>query len=291
MSLFRRNDAGIRLTVAALSDVGKERSHNEDRYLVADLTSHETGAGEVERRYDVGPRGALLLVADGMGGAAAGELASQMASDLVFEQLATAWSADPDPTPERFAHRVRDAIERANARIHAESQRRLDLQGMGTTATTVGILGPRFLLSQVGDSRAYLVRDGAAVQITRDQSFVQHLLDTGRVTEEQAHQMAPKNVILQALGPHPTIEVVQSWAPIAKDDVVLLCSDGLSGLVSAAEIADAVTSATSLGRACRELVDLANERGGPDNITVVLARLTGKGLFSPDELEGSAQLA
>jgi protein phosphatase len=274
--------------VAALSDVGQSRSHNEDRYLVADLTTRETSLQEGERKVEIGPRGALLLVADGMGGAAAGELASQMATDLVFEQLATGWASEPDPSPERFAARTREAIERANARIYAESQRRPDLQGMGTTATTVGILGPHLLLSQVGDSRAYLVRNGAAVQITRDQSFVQHLLDTGRVTEEEAYQMAPRNIILQALGPNPTVEVVQSWQPIAKDDVVLLCSDGLSGVVSAAEMGEIVGSTPHLDRACRLLVDLANEQGGPDNITVVLARLSGGGLFSPGELQEAA---
>jgi protein phosphatase len=286
VSLFRRNDSGIRVAVSALTDVGRGREHNEDRYLVADLTTRETSLNEGQRRYELGPRGSLLLVADGMGGAAAGEMASQMAVDLIYEQLATGWSSEPDASPELFARRVREAVERANARIHAASESEPHLQGMGTTATIVGILGSRLLLSQVGDSRAYLVRSGVAVQMTRDQSFVQHLLDTGRVSEEQAYEMAPRNVILQALGPHDSVEVVQHWQPMLRGDAVLLCSDGLSGLVSAAEIGQVVTTTEDPALACRKLVDLANERGGPDNITVILARLTGGGLITPDQVEG-----
>jgi serine/threonine protein phosphatase PrpC len=283
VSLFRRNDSGIRLAVSALTDVGRSRDHNEDRYLVADLTTRDTSVQNGSRPSELGPRGSLLLVADGMGGAAAGEMASQMAVDLIFEQLVTSWSSETDDSPDLFALRVREAVERANARIHAVSQEQPHLQGMGTTATLVGILGPRLLLSQVGDSRAYLIRDGVAVQMTRDQSFVQHLLDTGRVSEAEAYEMAPRNVILQALGPSPTVEVVQHWQPLLRGDLVLLCSDGLSGLVSADDIAGIVTSTDALSKACQKLIDLANERGGPDNITVILAKMTGDGLMAPEE--------
>ena len=286
MSLFRRNDPGIRLAVAALTDVGQSRDHNEDRLLVVDLTTRDTSVKNGARPTELGPRGSLLLVADGMGGAAAGEMASQMAVDLIFEQLATSWSSETDSSPDLFALRVREAVERANARIHAVSEEQPHLHGMGTTATVVGVLGPQLLLSQVGDSRAYLIRDGVATQMTRDQSYVQHLLDTGRVTEEEVYEMAPRNVILQALGPSPTVEVVQHWQPILRGDLVLLCSDGLSGVMSAEDIAGIVTSTEALPKACQKLIDLANERGGPDNITVILARVTGDGLMAPDEVEG-----
>jgi PPM family protein phosphatase len=286
LSLFRRNDPTIRLAVSALTDVGKTRDHNEDRYLVADLTSRNALLGDGQRPCELGPRGYLLLVADGMGGAAAGEMASQMAVDLIYEQLATTWSAEADPGPDLFALRMREAVERANARIHAMSREQPHLQGMGTTATVVGVLGSRLLVSQVGDSRAYLIRGGAAVQMTRDQSYLQHLLDTGRLSEEQATGIAPRNVILQALGPDPTVEVVQHWQPVLRDDTVLLCSDGLSGLVTAADIGRIVTETVNLSRACRQLIDLANERGGPDNITVIVARMTGGGLTTAEAAEG-----
>jgi len=286
LGLFHKDTSGIRLTVSALTDVGKTRQHNEDRYLVADLSSKESARDGLERDYVLGPKGALLLVADGMGGALAGEVASQMATDLILESLAAGWVADPDSTPEGFARHVRDSIERANAQIHHRSMTEPELDGMGTTATLVGVLGTNLLISQVGDSRAYLVREGVATQVSRDQSYVQHLIDTGRVSEQEARQMASDNVILQALGPQPTVEVVQTWEPVRRDDVVLLCSDGLSGLVGAEEIGQVVARGQNLSRASKRLVKLANSRGGPDNITVIIARMGGDGMASAAEPAG-----
>jgi serine/threonine protein phosphatase PrpC len=286
LSLFRTRDTSIQVSVSALSDAGQTRQHNEDRFLIANLTTRDM-LGVGQHRYQLGPQGSLLMVADGMGGAAAGERASQMAADLIYEQLAMGWCSEQNPNPELFIVRVREAVERANRRIYDASQSQPDLMGMGTTATIAGLLGTRLLLSQVGDSRAYVIRDGVAVQMTRDQSLVQHLLDTGRVTQEEAHEMAPRNLILQALGPSPSVEVVQGWQPIVRNDVLLLCSDGLSGLVPPEELAHEVQSASSLGEACERLIAVANERGGPDNITVVVAHLTGDGLPTLDELESS----
>jgi protein phosphatase len=272
--------------VCALTDAGQTRQHNEDRFLIANLTTRDM-LGEGQHRYQLGPKGSLLMVADGMGGAAAGERASQMAADHIYEQLAMGWSSEPDNNPDLFLVRVREAVEKTNRRIHDVAHSQPDLFGMGTTATIAGILGDRLLLTQVGDSRAYLIRDGVAVQMTRDQSLVQHLLDTGRVTVEEAHAMAPRNLILQALGPSPSVEVVQGSQQIIRDDYVLLCSDGLSGLVPSEELASEVGAASNLHEACRRLIGLANERGGPDNITVVLARLGGGGLPTADEVESS----
>jgi len=266
------------VVVSARSDVGRSRDHNEDRFLVADLTTRDASLDLSGRKFDLGPKGSILLVADGMGGALGGEVASQMAVDLIYEQLAAAWTEDHETSAERFRFRVRDAIERANVRIHERSQRQLELHGMGSTATLVGLFDGHFLLNQVGDSRAYLVRKEGVIQLTHDQSFVQQLLDTGRVTEEQAERMGNRNVILQALGPAPTVDVVQSWRRIQRDDVILICSDGLTGVVGSAEIQAVVVDAPNLTQACESLIDLANSRGGPDNITVILARLTGDGL-------------
>lgn len=285
MSPSRRDDSGAGITVSADSDVGRSRDHNEDRFLVADLTTLDVSSGTAEREYSLGRKGAILLVADGMGGAAAGEIASQMATDLIYQALATTWATDLDDSPERFASCMREAVEEANERIHARSNASLDLQGMGTTVTLAGVLGSSLLLSQIGDSRAYLVRGGVAVQLTKDQSFVQRLIDTGRVSEEEASRMAPKNIILQALGPQPTIDVVQSRQSVAHEDTLLLCSDGLSGLVTRAEIGEIVTHESDLTRAREQLIALANSRGGPDNITVILARVAADGSVKPEEVE------
>ena len=160
---------------------------------------------------------------------------------------------------------------------------------MGTTATVVGILDGSILVGQVGDSRAYLIRSESAVQLTHDQSFVQRLVDVGRVTKEEADRMSTKNIILQALGPSPTLEVVETRYPALRGDTALLCSDGLSGVVEAAEMATVVTEEEDLSTACQRLVDLSNERGGPDNITVVLARVTGNGLTPPEEVNPGDQ--
>lgn len=273
------------MTIAARTDVGKTREHNEDRYLIGDLTSGVASSEQDEFAYSLGPKGVLLLVADGMGGASAGEIASTMATDLIFRHLAAGWGADSDSSPQAFADYVRDSVQTTNVRIHERAVSRIELDGMGTTATLVGVLGSNLLVTQVGDSRAYLIREGVATQVSHDQSYVQHLIDTGRVSEEEAG-MVDNNVILQALGPTPTVEVVQTWEPVLDGDVVLLCSDGLSGLVDGDEIAEVVDRGQNLSAACKKLVKMANERGGPDNITVVAARIDGDGLASAAEAAG-----
>lgn len=291
MRLFRREPTGVHLTVAADTDVGRTRDHNEDHYLVADLTartrSFENGD---ERDFGVGQKGCLLMVADGMGGAVGGEVASEMAAEVIFEELTRSWSDDSAADPEAFAAAVQGAVEEANRRIHERASSQEELRGMGTTATIVGVLGGHLLLSQVGDSRAYRVRDGEVTQLTRDQSFVQQLVDTGRVSAEEAARMPQKNVILQALGPKPTVDVVQSWVPAVKEDILLLCSDGLSAMVGDEAIGEIVAGTSNLVRGCSRLIALANENGGPDNITVVLARVEGTDLPSVEEVpEGNSR--
>jgi protein phosphatase len=231
---------------------------------------------------DVSARGSLLVVADGMGGAAAGELASQMATDAIFRHLARVWSREPEATPQRFAYRLKEAVEVANQELHAYASAHPEVRGMGTTATAVGLLNDCCFLTQVGDSRAYLVRNGRAVQLTKDQSLMQRLIDAGELTEEEAARNERRNIILQALGPDPHIKVDLTYQELRRGDVLVLCSDGLSGQVASDEIAAVIARAPTLAAAGDELIALANERGGPDNITVVLARVSGAGLRPPD---------
>src|SRR5262245_44573860 len=152
---------------------------------------------------------------------------------------------------------------------------------MGTTATVAGLLGDTLYIAQVGDSRAYLVRNGIARQITKDQSLMQKLIEAGELTEEEAEHSERRNIILQALGPEPTIKVDLTHQTVRRGDQLVLCSDGLSGQVSKEEIAEVVTKETDLTAACRELIDRANANGGPDNITVIIARFDGPGLQGP----------
>ncbi len=285
MSLFGSKKPAITITVFGKTDKGMQRDHNEDRFLVADLTQQNPSLKPEVRQHQLGPKGSLLVVADGMGGAAAGEVASEMATDSIYEQMATQWVQDQKNTPQQFAFRLREAIEAANAQIHKYSKEHPEYRGMGTTATTVGILENFLYLTQVGDSRAYLVRKGEATQLTKDQSLTQRLVDAGELTEEEAEKSERRNIILQALGPDAKVRVDLTHQEIRRGDTVVLCSDGLSGQVKKEEIAEMVNTTEDLVEACSKLIDLANARGGPDNITVVVARLDGDGLNNPGDGE------
>src|SRR5881409_3712118 len=146
----------VRIAVFGKTDLGRTRDHNEDRFLVADLTRKAASLQPDVRHHDIGPRGTLLVVADGMGGAAAGEVASEMATDTIYQQMIRAWGRAREATPHRFAYRLKEAVEVANGHIHAYAKAHPEVRGMGTTTTAVGVLADHFFLSQVGDSRAYL---------------------------------------------------------------------------------------------------------------------------------------
>jgi protein phosphatase len=276
--MFGRSSKPIRVEVFAKTDLGRSREHNEDRFLVADLTRKTASLQPQVRQHDIGERGTLFVVADGMGGAAAGEVASEMATDTIYAHLVKTWHEEDDPTPQRFAYRLKEAVEVANSSIHAHAKAHPEVRGMGTTTTAAGVLADHLYLTQVGDSRAYLVRAGTAYQLTKDQSLMQRLVEAGELTEEEAARSERKNIILQALGPDPKVKVDLTHQDVRRGDVLVLCSDGLSGQVRKDEIARIVTEAPNLSAACDQLVALANERGGPDNITVVIARFDGDGL-------------
>jgi protein phosphatase len=272
----------VRVQVFGKTDLGRTREHNEDCFLVADLTRQSASLQPAVREHDVGARGSLFVVADGMGGAAAGELASDMATQAIYNHLAKNWTGDADATEQQFAFRLKEAVEAANAELHAYAKAHPEVRGMGTTTTAAGVLGEHAYLSQVGDSRAYLVRGGVAHQITKDQSLMQRLVEAGELTEEEAAQSERRNIILQALGPDPRVKVDLTHQELRRGDVLVLCSDGLSGQVKKEEIAETVTREPTLQAVCDRLIALANERGGPDNITVIAVRFDGDGLRAAD---------
>ncbi len=276
--MFGRPSKPIKVEVFAKTDLGRTRDHNEDRFLVADLTRREASLLPDVRDHDVGARGSLFVVADGMGGAAAGEVASEMATETIYRQMVRAWGGEREATPQRFAYRLKEALEVANGHIHAYAKAHPEVRGMGTTTTAVGVLGDHFYLTQVGDSRAYLIRNGQAVQLTRDQSLMQRLVEAGELTEEEAAKSERRNIILQALGPDARVKVDLTHQEVRRGDILVLCSDGLSGQVKREEIAEIVSRERDLPAAADKLIALANERGGPDNITVVIARFDGEGL-------------
>jgi len=245
---------------------------------VADLGETDAQRASRPAVWQLGERGALFLVADGMGGAAAGEIASEMAATSIHRYLVDTWRSDEAVTEDRFASRLREAVELANLQIHNYAREHPDVRGMGTTATVVGVWHDRLYLAQIGDSRGYLVRNGEARQLTRDQSLTQRLVDVGELTEAQAEASERRNIILQALGPDTLVKVDLSWQALQQGDVLIVCSDGLSTVVRRADIAQAVIEEPDMARICQRLVDLANDRGGPDNITVIAVRFDGDGL-------------
>lgn len=288
MSVLVSDQQPVQVSTYGMTDTGQRRADNQDNMLIADLSVPAEDGGYAlsadvttetrPGRFAVGSKGVLLLVADGMGGAAAGAVASAMAVAEMHARMVADWSREAESTHHQFALRLRQSVEAANASIFARAQAEPECRGMGTTATAAGVLGEYVYVAQVGDSRAYLVRDGNAVQLTRDQSYVQELIDAGRMTEEEAERSEHANKILQALGAAPTVSAVITHQQLRRGDVIVLCSDGLSRVVQRDEIAAAASGMTDPSALCATLIDLANERGGPDNITVVAAAFDGPGL-------------
>ena len=196
--------SGLKVRVFGRTDVGQVREHNEDNFLVADLTRKTRSLMESDREPPVGERGTLLGVCDGMGGAAAGEVASQLAVDIIYEKLV---QGDPPAHHDDLARRLVHAVEAAGLRIFNEAQADRTRRGMGTTATIAALIDARLFLAQVGDSRAYILRGDRFTQVTRDQSLVNQLIEAGQLTEEEAETFEHNNIILQALGTADTVQV------------------------------------------------------------------------------------
>jgi protein phosphatase len=283
--MAKRAKGEILVSVCGRTHTGRVRKENQDSLLVVDLggaggASSATGSSLGPLRFTLTNEGVILLVADGMGGRAGGAKASGLAVSVVRAAMAN--GADENAGhPEAFAFRLRRALDQANEEIHEQSRRDDALRGMGTTATLAGIHADVVYLAQVGDSRAYLIRGGEVARITRDQSLVQDLIDAGVLSEADAKNVRD-NRILQALGTSPTVTPVMTYHDLRRDDALLLCSDGLSRVVRDDEILEVVKGASDCLAACDQLIALANARGGPDNITVLLARMGGDGLPPPD---------
>lgn len=301
---------------------GRVRSENQDELLVLDLAettgalrAESRGAGRAETwaqgarhaaaghgdravgpyTFELSEPGAIFLVADGMGGRASGARASALAVASVGRAMRD--GAMPAPEAEaglsrgdRFALRLRRALEHANRQIFEEATREPRSAGMGTTATLAGIQEDTVYLAQVGDSRAYLARGSSVTRLTRDQSLLQDLVDSGVLSEDEA-EGAPSNRILQALGARPSVEPVITYHELRRGDVLLLCSDGLSKVLRDEEILEAVRAGGDCLSICDRLIGLANDRGGPDNVTVIVARVDGAGLARPEGADGLGRRA
>jgi protein phosphatase len=272
----------------AKSDVGRVRRGNEDNFLVLDLSTEQTWTGadgapppQKLTHFDLGTKGLVLVVSDGMGGALAGDVASRMAVDSVRQMLMGEGDATCDPDVD-LVECLKSATHYANLAIHLKSQEDSRCAGMGATFTGAAIRGDSLDLVQVGDSRGYVIRKEHIRLATKDQSLVQQLVDVGQISESEAETHMFRNVILQALGAQSEVAPVTGRIRLRQDDLVLLCSDGLSGKLKAEDIQRIVLdSKGDLSKACDLLIEEANNRGGEDNITVVLAHFSGDDLEPP----------
>ena len=255
------------VSVAAQTDVGRVRKKNEDAFVVADLTGGALLDGATHARFDVGERGVLLAVSDGMGGARSGEVASALVVETLTRTMST---ADPQ-TPQDAL--MNDAIQRAHRAVWDAGVS--DQKKMGATLTAAYVRAGVAYIAEVGDSRAYLVRGGTLKMITHDQSLVQTLLDSGAIDQQQASVSPHRGIILQAMGHQKDVKVAMAKLELRDRDCLVICSDGLTGMVSDDEIQKIIVASGRPEIAAKQLVDLANERGGSDNITVVVAGIGG----------------
>jgi len=244
----------VRLLHAARTDVGMIRSGNEDNYAVNVPPSGDRG---------------LFVVADGMGGHAAGEVASEMAVQTLERELAGLKDLDDRSSSER----VMDALRMANRNIHDRTITEVDKQGMGTTASVLIVSGMRYMIGQVGDSRVYLLRDGALQQLTKDHSYVQEQVDAGFLTPEQARYHPYSNVITRCVGASPDVQPDVYQGEVRVGDLFLVASDGLTGMVDDRRLQMLLMSRSVPERKVHSLIAEANGRGGLDNITAIVVEI------------------
>jgi protein phosphatase len=259
----------LRFRVSARTHQGRVRKNNQDSVYTGTIKLH-------------GITARLALVADGMGGANAGEQASRIASEVTQAQILRNGAGQAPPNDDAWQELLRKAAREANRRVYEASRTGEDRKGMGTTLTVALIVGERLHVASVGDSRAYLLNaggvteDGATTaQLTSDHSLVARLVDIGQITAEQARTHPQRNLLYRSIGTDPSVEVDTLSEQLDPGDVVLLCSDGLVNHVRDEEIAQIALEQTDPDRACEQLVGLANERGGRDNISVVIVRVSG----------------
>jgi serine/threonine protein phosphatase PrpC len=258
----------INLTVCGSTNIGKVRKTNEDAFVIADLSGDSLATSGPITRFEIGERGVLIAVSDGMGGHNAGEVASA----LVVESLERAMAASGPARPGDAI--VERAVKSANRAVW-EASHLPGRENMGATLTAMFLEGGTAHIAEVGDSRAYLVRNGTMVQVTRDQSYVQALVDSGALEPAEAAKSPFRNIILQAMGQHPEVQVALGRLSLRQRDCFILCSDGLTNKVTPAEMVEIVLGAPRMDVACSRLIARANENGGEDNITVVMGGVSG----------------
>ena len=275
----------IDVEVFGISHQGRVRKNNEDNFTVCNLADGASSSNSTLHSFTLGERGILLLVADGMGGELAGEVASQLCVTTIPNRLFSNLKTMKKIHPPAGVLLLREAVEYANGVIHQKAISSNDFRGMGTTATACVCWDSRLFIGQVGDSRTYLIRDQIIAPLTRDQTFVNYLMDIGAELPEGEELEKRKSILTQAVGTSASIEVQVTYADLCRGDSILVCSDGLHNMVEDREILEIVSGPETLSSKGEQLIELANEHGGKDNITAILSRFTGPALraSNPDD--------
>jgi PPM family protein phosphatase len=267
----RLEGEAVQIVSSGLSDVGRVRTNNEDSFRIVEALN-------------------LFILSDGMGGEAHGEVASAMAVDVINKvcesEKEDSGATVLDEAPANISSQTRllkGAVAQANFQIFQAAQKNPEQRGMGATITALWLKDTLLSIAHVGDSRAYLLRSGNLQQLTNDHSLVAEQVRRGLITPQQAEESEMQSVLLRALGAHPEVEIDTDEVEIIPRDVLLLCSDGLTRMVTEPEIAGALQAETVPSAAAERLIALANENGGIDNVTVIVVRFeddANKGWFS-----------
>jgi serine/threonine protein phosphatase PrpC len=267
----RLEGEAVQIVSSGLSDVGRVRTNNEDSFRIVEALN-------------------LFILSDGMGGEAHGEVASAMAVDVINKyceaEREDSGATVLDEVPANIGsqtRRLKNAVAQANFQIFQSAQKNPEQRGMGATITVLWLKDALLSIAHVGDSRAYLLRNGNLQQLTNDHSLVAEQVRRGLITPQQAEESEMQSVLLRALGAHPEVEIDVDEVEIIPRDVLLLCSDGLTRMVTEPEIAGALQAETVPSAAAERLIALANENGGIDNVTVIVVRFeddANKGWFS-----------
>ncbi|HWQ03232.1 MAG TPA: protein phosphatase 2C domain-containing protein [Candidatus Nitrosotenuis sp.] len=274
------SDVHLLVHVAALSDVGRTRENNEDRLLVFDLKRRRELSAVKPEEVPLYPNGLLLVVADGMGGMSAGETASQMCLENFLHAFLDHIEPPADSEFVNYKDDPRraltDSVRETNARVFARAGAERGLKGMGTTLTAAFLEGNLLLVAQVGDSRAYLLRDGEFRQLTRDQTLLASLMEKGQIQMGALGKNPFKNMLLQAVGAQQDVNVELTEENLQPGDWLLVCSDGLHGPVEDADLGRIMKGSGSPAEKARALVAQANANGGPDNISVIICEVAAQ---------------
>jgi protein phosphatase len=263
----------VPLTFAAKTDLGQVRENNEDKF--------DWWAPEDESL--LAARGRLFAVADGMGGHAAGQIAAEMALKTIGDSYFSSARGAPEDA-------LKLAIVKANTEVFDTARAIPSRKGMGCTIVLAAVVGEEVAIAWAGDSRIYRIREGRAEQLTEDHSWVREQVRSGALTEAEAERSPYRNIITRCLGPEPAVTPEARREPLRAGDILVLCSDGLTGVVSDDDIAEIVSSRPPTF-ACKDLIGLANRRGGPDNITAAIIRVDGDAapaVIEPPSVEGTS---